>query len=104
MVPRAAPISRRCAADDCSCAGEISILEGEPLEVRAKFVVCIGAPHTGILRALQAGEGAHWQLWVVDVGVNKAWKQYGAAGSRCVRFGMEWVAPVKFVAGESDAQ
>jgi len=56
------------------------------------------------LRALQAGEGANWQLWVVDIGVNKAWKHYGTAGSKGVKFGMEWVAPLKLVGGEGDGQ
>ena len=86
-----------------------------PLEVRAKHVVCIGAPRTGLLRALHRTaalasqststglEAKNWQLWVVDIGVNKAWRNYGVSGGLegGVKFGGEWVVQVGYVDGES---
>lgn len=42
------------------------------------------------------------QLWVVDIGVEKAWKRSGLAGSRGVKFGNDWVVPVKLVEGSAD--
>lgn len=75
--------------------GEVAILEGEPLEVRAKYIVCLGAPRTGLLKALQNGAGRDpaWLIWVVDVGINKAWRNAGISGGggKGVRFGEAWV-------------
>ncbi|KAH9866134.1 hypothetical protein J1614_008698 [Plenodomus biglobosus] len=78
--------------------GEVAILEGEPLEVRAKYIVCLGAPRTGLLKALQNGTGREpeWLVWVVDVGVNKAWKNAGIGGGKGVRFGESWAVQVRF--------
>ena len=78
--------------------GEVAILEGEPLEVRAKYIVCLGAPRTGLLKALQNGAGRDpaWLIWVVDVGINKAWRNAGIGGGKGVRFGEAWVVQVGF--------
>ncbi|KAF2462166.1 YjeF-related protein N-terminus-domain-containing protein [Lineolata rhizophorae] len=113
--------------------GEIAIREGEPLEVRARFVVGCGAVRTGVLKAkvhaaasaaadtataaarhgqmggsgaAMAQQAANWLLWVVDIGISKAWKRRGIAGGKRVRFGAEWVAPVAFVGdgGEEGAR
>jgi enhancer of mRNA-decapping protein 3 len=100
-----------CALSD-KCLGDISIIEGEPLEVRAKHVVCLGAPRSGLLRALQnaaaAGREPEWTIWVVYLGLNRPWKKSGvaavgaAAGAAAGRaygvpFGGEWVVQVRFV-------
>ncbi|KAF2838355.1 YjeF N-terminal domain-like protein [Patellaria atrata CBS 101060] len=77
--------------------GESSILEGEPLEIRAKFIVCCGAPRVGLVRALQAGEGQGWQIWVADIGINRPWRKERskAVGKGAgIRFGDSWVVQV----------
>ncbi|KAF2643996.1 hypothetical protein P280DRAFT_546850 [Massarina eburnea CBS 473.64] len=78
--------------------GEVAILEGEPLEVRAKYIVCLGAPRSGLLKALQNGAGRdpNWLIWVVDIGVNRPWKNAGIGGGKGVRFGGEWVVQATF--------
>lgn len=78
--------------------GEVAILEGEPLEVRAKYIVCLGAPRTGLLKALQNGAGRdpQWLIWVVDIGVNKPWRDAGISGGKGIKFGEHWVVQVKF--------
>jgi enhancer of mRNA-decapping protein 3 len=91
-------------------SSSVDPLDDEALEVKAKHVVCIGAPRTGLLRALQkARMGAavrpvnalSWQIWVVDIGVNKAWKQCGIPGGAegGVKFGPNWVVSVGFFDG-----
>lgn len=80
--------------------GEVSILEGEPLEVRAKYIVCLGAPRTGLVKALQTGSGRDpkWLIWIVDVGLDKPWRQTAVAGSRSrgIRFADHWVVQARF--------
>jgi enhancer of mRNA-decapping protein 3 len=77
--------------------GEVAILEGEPLEVRAKYIVCLGAPRTGLLKALQNGAGRdpEWMIWVVDIGVNKPWRSAGISGGG-IKFGEHWVVQARF--------
>ncbi|QDS76053.1 hypothetical protein FKW77_005544 [Venturia effusa] len=83
----------------------------ESIHILADHVVCIGAPRIGLLRALQrapfmlqsvkngiaeaAEKMMRCQVWVVDVGVNRAWKQSGMANSKGVIFGRDWVVPLK---------
>ncbi|KAF2028682.1 YjeF_N domain-containing protein [Setomelanomma holmii] len=78
--------------------GEVAILEGEPLEVRAKYIVCLGAPRTGLLKALQNGVGRdpQWLIWVVDIGVNKPWRDAGISGGKGIKFGEHWVVQARF--------
>ncbi|KAL5390582.1 hypothetical protein DPSP01_001657 [Paraphaeosphaeria sporulosa] len=81
--------------------GEVAILEGEPLEVRAKYIVCLGAPRSGLLKALQNGAGRdpRWAIWVVDIGVNRPWRNAGVGGGKGIKFGEEWAVQVEFVEG-----
>ncbi|KAF2689241.1 YjeF_N domain-containing protein [Lentithecium fluviatile CBS 122367] len=78
--------------------GEVAILEGEPLEVRAKYIVCLGAPRSGLLKALQNGAGRDpsWLVWVVDIGVNKPWKLAGIGGGKGVKFGEHFVVQASY--------
>jgi enhancer of mRNA-decapping protein 3 len=78
--------------------GEVSILEGEPLEVRAKYIVCLGAPRTGLVKALQNGSGRdpQWLIWIVDIGVNRPWRNAGISGGKGIKFGEQWVVQARF--------
>ncbi|KAI4672781.1 uncharacterized protein J4E78_001283 [Alternaria triticimaculans] len=78
--------------------GEVSILEGEPLEVRAKYIVCLGAPRTGLVKALQNGSGRdpQWLIWIVDIGVNRPWRNAGISGGKGIKFGEQWVVQAVF--------
>lgn len=96
--------------------GEASLLSDSStsidpvLEVKAKHIVCVGAPRLGLLRALlkvHAGATSNtnplsWQIWVVDIGVNRAWKECGLGSTQGVRFGAEWVSQVQFVDAVED--
>lgn len=78
--------------------GHITIVDGEPLKLRAKFVVSMGAPKTGILNALATGEAQAWQIFVADIGIsNTAWKKYGTRRRHGVEFGSDWVVELKYL-------
>jgi enhancer of mRNA-decapping protein 3 len=78
--------------------GEVAILQGEPLEVRAKYIVCLGAPRSGLLKALQNGTGRdpQWLIWIVDIGVNRPWRNAGIGGGKGVKFGENWVVQARY--------
>ncbi|KNG87331.1 hypothetical protein ANOM_003925 [Aspergillus nomiae NRRL 13137] len=50
-------------------SGEVTVMEGGRVCVSSKSVVCLGAPKTGIINALLAGEGLTWSLSVADIGI-----------------------------------
>lgn len=33
---------------------------------------------------------------MIDIGVNKAWKHFGAPVGRVVGFGADWIVPIRF--------
>jgi len=95
---RAACLAVETPSGVAGSTGEVAILEGEPLEVRAKYIVCLGAPRTGLLKALQNGAGRdpQWLIWVVDIGVNKPWRDAGISGGKGIKFGESWVVQARF--------
>lgn len=102
-------------------AGEFCVRNAGGLEnvhVHADHVICIGAPRIGLLKSLQratvmvnsvkngfaeaAEKMLSCQVWVVDVGVNRAWKQSGMANTKGVKFGSDWVVPLKLAEGSAE--
>ncbi|EEP80102.1 conserved hypothetical protein [Uncinocarpus reesii 1704] len=80
-------------------SGESTLVQGSRLAVNAKFIVCLGAPKTGLVNALVAGEGDTWQLAVADVGISQAaWRKFGTRRRHGVDFGNKWVVPLNFQA------
>ncbi|KAI9683932.1 MAG: enhancer of mRNA decapping [Trizodia sp. TS-e1964] len=78
--------------------GEVTVVDNIPLEVKAKFVVCMGAPKTGILNSLLARkENICWKLFVADLGIsNTAWRKYGTRRRHGVEFSSEWVIELTY--------
>jgi enhancer of mRNA-decapping protein 3 len=76
--------------------GEIAQLEDtDAFYMRAKWVVCMGAPKTGLLNAVVMGVGAGWNLFVADIGIsNTAWRKYGTRRRHGVEFSSEWVTKI----------
>lgn len=65
--------------------------------MKAKWVVCMGAPKTGLLNALISGLGAGWNLYVADIGIsNTAWRKYGTRRRHGVEFAAEWVVALEY--------
>lgn len=87
--------------------GEVEVMEGEPLEVRAKIVACCGAPVTGLLKAMElrhAEEEHDWRVFICDIGINSTWRDVSKGkdrirGGKPIAFGGEWVVGVRFDAG-----
>ncbi|KAK2839321.1 hypothetical protein FQN49_006253 [Arthroderma sp. PD_2] len=77
--------------------GETTISQGSQLAVSSQFVICLGAPKTGLVNALPSREGESWQIAVADVGISPAaWRKYGTRRRHGVEFGSAWVVPLRF--------
>jgi enhancer of mRNA-decapping protein 3 len=85
-------------------SGKVSIIDGSPLYIHAKYVVAMGAPKKGLLEAMTIGDGLpesqEWQLFVADIGIaNQAWKKAGTRVRRGVEFEGTWVVGIRFQKG-----
>lgn len=84
--------------------GKVSIIDGKPLYIKARYVVALGAPKKGLLQAMIQGEGVDvanpWQVFVVDIGIaSTAWKKAGTRMRRGVEFEGAWTVPMRFQKG-----
>lgn len=92
------PISRNMNRGTNGCLGEVAQLEDTgTFHMKAKWVVCMGAPKTGLLNALVSGVGAGWNLYVADIGIsNTAWRKYGTRRRHGVEFAADWVVTLEY--------
>ena len=82
--------------------GKLAELDDDdtPLYIRANWVVCMGAPKSGLLNALMEGVGSAWKLYVADIGIsNTAWRKYGTRRRHGVEFATEWVVGLNYHPG-----
>jgi len=78
-------------------SGEAAAVEGSRLAVGPKFVVCLGAPKSGLVNTLLSGDGLFWQITVADIGISQVvWRKYGTRRRHGVDFGNKWVVPLQF--------
>ncbi|EER38767.1 YjeF_N domain-containing protein [Histoplasma capsulatum H143] len=78
-------------------SGEATLVQGSRLSVNSKFIVCLGAPKTGLVHALGSGEGLAWNITVADIGISQVvWKKYGSRRRHGVDFGNQWIVPLRF--------
>ncbi len=77
--------------------GEVTMVEDGRVCVNSTSVVCLGAPKTGVVNALLAGEGLSWKLSVADIGIPQiVWRKYGTRRRHGIDFGNRWVVPLRF--------
>uniref|UniRef100_A0A093VXD1 NAD(P)H-hydrate epimerase n=1 Tax=Talaromyces marneffei PM1 TaxID=1077442 RepID=A0A093VXD1_TALMA len=80
-----------------AATGDVGIIQGSRLSMVSDFVVCLGAPKTGVMQALQSGEGNSWQITVADIGISHVvWRKYGTRRRHGVDFGNRWVVNLKY--------
>lgn len=77
--------------------GEVTMVDEGRLCINSTSVVCLGAPKTGVVNALLAGEGPSWKLTVADIGIPQiVWRKYGTRRRHGIDFGNRWVVPLRF--------
>ncbi|KAK1781601.1 YjeF-related protein N-terminus-domain-containing protein [Copromyces sp. CBS 386.78] len=96
--------------------GKVSVIDGNKLYVKPRYVVAVGAPKRGLLEALMAAENddgdtvlaggdtslpddavLEWKLYLVDLGLGPAmWKKAGTKMRRGIDFEDRWVVEMKY--------
>lgn len=100
--------------------GNISIVDGNRLYVRPRYVAALGAPKKGLLESMSSGTAAEgdgtvaqaqapddfvsdWKLYIIDIGLGPAvWKKAGTKMRRGIDFGRSWVVEMRFLAGDTE--
>ncbi|KAK3302310.1 YjeF-related protein N-terminus-domain-containing protein [Chaetomium strumarium] len=96
-------------------SGKVSVVDGNRLYVKPRYVVAIGAPKRGLLEAMIAAENddgdtilageapvpddsvLEWKLYLADMGLGQAvWKKAGTKLRRGVDFADKWVLEMKY--------
>lgn len=93
---RAGVVSLNIPSGFSGSDGSTAVVEGEPLAIRPRQVLVLGAPMTGLLEAVREGEGADWTISIVDIGINVA-----LADRERIAFGSEWSTGLKFFGGDA---
>ncbi|EAQ91171.1 hypothetical protein CHGG_03106 [Chaetomium globosum CBS 148.51] len=96
-------------------SGKVSVVDGNRLYVKPRYVVAVGAPKRGLLEALVAADDddgdtvlageapvpddgvLEWKLFLVDMGLGQAvWKKAGTKMRKGVDFGERWVLEMRY--------
>lgn len=94
---RAPVLSIGCPSGISGVDGISTIVDGEPLAVRPDKVLALGAPMSGLLKALESGAYREvWDICVADIGINIALKS-----DEAVSFGGQWVVDLHYVNGDA---
>lgn len=79
-------------------SGKATTHDGSELVIHSSFILCLGAPKTGLLTAMESFKAVlDSSIFVADIGIaSMAWKRFGTRRKGGVDFGGEWIAPVKW--------
>jgi enhancer of mRNA-decapping protein 3 len=89
-------------------SGKVSVIDGNQLYVKPRYVVALGAPKRGLAQAVAAGEqdggdavtddaAADWRLFLADIALGAAvWKRAGTKMRRGIDFDDKWVVELKY--------
>lgn len=91
-------------------SGQVSVVDGNRLYTKPRYVVAVGAPKRGLLEAMAAADRedddaalssddavAEWKLFLVDMGLGQAvWKRAGTKMRKGIDFDGRWVLEMRF--------
>ncbi|KAF4454987.1 hypothetical protein F53441_2548 [Fusarium austroafricanum] len=96
-------------------SGKVAVIDGGRLFVKPRYVVAMGAPKRGLLKAVtppeeddhqsmnNAGHEDEWRLFIADIGLGSAvWRKAGTKIRRGIDFDEKWVLEMKYRDGQQD--
>lgn len=84
--------------------GKVNIIDGAKLYVHPRYVVALGAPKVGLLKALEMGEEhgdivmvEQWKLFLADIGLSPViWRKVATKIRRGIEFDNNWVLELRY--------
>ncbi|KAI1338177.1 YjeF-related protein N-terminus-domain-containing protein [Xylariaceae sp. FL0016] len=85
-------------------SGKVNIIDGAELYIHPRYVVSLGAPKQGLLRAIETRQnqedmslGDHWKLYLADIGLGTAaWRKAATKIRRGIDFDDQWVLELQY--------
>lgn len=85
-------------------SGRVNVIDGAKLYVHPRYVVALGAPKQGLLKALEMGDDQgdilmpeEWKLFLADVGLGPiVWRKAATKIRRGIEFDDHWVLELKY--------
>ncbi|RYP93806.1 hypothetical protein DL770_000002 [Monosporascus sp. CRB-9-2] len=77
--------------------GKVSIIDGVKLYIRPRYIVALGAPKSGLLKALEMGIGdTEWSLYLADIGLGSIWRKTSTKIRRGIDFDGNWLLKMRY--------
>ncbi|KAI0834492.1 YjeF N-terminal domain-like protein [Hypoxylon sp. FL0890] len=91
--------------------GKVNVIDGAMLYVHPRYVVALGAPKVGLLKALEMGEEhggivmvEQWKLFLADIGLSPViWRKVATKIRRGIEFDNNWVLELRYQPQENGA-
>ncbi|KAI2636266.1 YjeF N-terminal domain-like protein [Hypomontagnella submonticulosa] len=91
--------------------GRVNVIDGAKLYVHPRYVVALGAPKVGLLKALETGDDrgdlvmvGEWKLFLADIGLGSViWRKVATKIRKGIEFEDKWVLELRYQGeGEGD--
>ncbi|KAI1134868.1 YjeF N-terminal domain-like protein [Hypoxylon sp. FL0543] len=84
--------------------GKVNVIDGAKLYVHPRYVVALGAPKLGLLKALEMGDEhgdtvmvEQWKLFLADIGLSPViWRKVATKIRRGIEFDNNWVLELRY--------
>ncbi|KAI2613197.1 YjeF N-terminal domain-like protein [Hypoxylon fragiforme] len=84
--------------------GRVMVIDGAKLYVHPRYVVALGAPKVGLLKALEMGDDQgdivmveEWKLFLADIGLSPlVWRKVATKVRRGIEFDSKWVLELRY--------
>lgn len=85
--------------------GTVNVIDGAKLYVHPRYVVALGAPKQGLLKAVENGQNAgdlvvdedDWKFYLADIGLGASiWRKAATKLRRGIDFDAKWVLQMKY--------
>lgn len=85
-------------------SGKVNIIDGAKLYVQPRYVVALGAPKQGLLKAVEHGDeqaddvtADEWSIFLADIGLSTAiWRKAATKLRRGIEFDDKWIMGLRY--------
>ncbi|KAI0149188.1 DFDF domain-containing protein [Pestalotiopsis sp. NC0098] len=91
-------------------SGKVNIIDGAKLYVQPRYVIALGAPKQGLLKAVEHGDEQadditvdEWKIFLADLGLSTAiWRKAATKLRRGIDFDDKWVMELRYQRSQAD--
>ncbi|KAH8196452.1 hypothetical protein TruAng_009384 [Truncatella angustata] len=90
--------------------GKVNIIDGAKLYVQPRYVIALGAPKQGLLKAVELGDEQadditidEWKIFLADIGLSTAiWRKAATKLRRGIEFDGKWMMELRYQRPQTD--